>query len=94
MRRPALLCLLARPTYDQSVPSIHQDTRYGFFSAQTPVSLRGEPIMGLRGGFIDDSADVNTSIVKFDPLTVETLTPIMGSHSLWNRAYHMHFGAA
>lgn len=65
-------------------------------------SLRGEPIMELRGGFIRHSADVKTSAVKvsesivsFGPPAVESLIPSLDCSHLLNRARSSnHFGMA
>lgn len=68
-----------RPAYIRPGSSIHLP-RYtiSFLLSSNPSSLRSEPIMELRGGFIEHLVDANTSIVKFDPPTVETLAPSLG----------------
>lgn len=68
-----------RPAYIRPGSFIHLP-RYTipFLLSSNPSRLRSEPIMELRGGFIEHLADVNTSIVEFDPPTVEALTPSLG----------------
>lgn len=99
MRRPALFCLLVRPTYGQPVSYIYQDTRYRFFSAQTLELVQRADNETKEEELLTTWRMVNTPIVEwsqlmgnFHPPTVETITPSSGHTLLWKRPYQMNFG--
>lgn len=92
------LIMPPRPPHIQPSTSIRLPRYTIAFLSPGPSGPRGEPTMELRGGFIEHSADVKTSVVEvsesvsFGLLAVESLASSLVRSRLWNRARSsMHF---